>query len=263
MVIVRQHDVDWLNSKYPNLYFDASKQAILGELDFCAEYDKHSKTMKVGGAASRRPQTIHICDIYEIEVRVGPADISPVSGWPKVYEVGGKLAEIERKTCANLADLHFFSNRSCCLGIRFTRDENLTIDKCLQRLVVPFFFRLSYVNRYGLSAAQRDLWNEHSHSEKGKLERFRELLRFTQLPHGTYAACPCGSMEVYSKCCLNDVKLVIEIVRPYICVFRRFYTIGNQKCPVVNYCAKCRLNFCPLIDTNKHQSQLCKRSLLR
>lgn len=204
--------------------------------------------MKVGGAASHRPQTLFICDVYEIEVKVGSAHINPRSGWPKVYEVGGKLAEIERKTHAHLADLHFFPDRSCCLGIRFTRDENLTIDRFLQELVVPFFFRLSYVNRYGLAAAQRDLWNEHSHSKKGFAERFGELSRYARLPLSKYAACPCGSKEMYSECCLNDVRFVFEIASQYTCIFRRFYSIGDHEQPTHSFCPKCYLQFCPLVD---------------
>ena len=261
-MIIRKHDIEWLRSVYPNLYFDTSKQAVLGELDFCAEFDKNSSTMKVGGAASHRPQTTYVRDVYEIEVKVGPAHISPRSGWPNVYEAGGKLAEIERETHACLADLHFFPDRSCCLGIRFTRDENLTIGKFLQRMVVPFFFRLSYVKRCGLAAAQRDLWNEHSHSKKGHEERFCELKRYAQESHSKYAACPCGSKEMYSECCLNDVKFVIEITRPYICIFRRFYTIGNQERSTYSFCSRCHMQFCPLIDMKKHQNQLCKKNHL-
>lgn len=218
--------------------------------------------MKVGGAASHRPQTIFICDVYEIEVKVGPAHIDPRSGWPKVYEVGGKLTEVEKKTHAHLSDLHFFSDRSCCLGIRFTRDENLTIDKFLQRLVVPFFFRLSYVNRYGLAAAQRDLWKEHSHSKKGFAERFCELSRYGQLSPNKYAACPCGSKEMYSECCLNDVRLVFEITSQHICTFRRFYSIGDQEHPKHSFCSRCHLQSCPLIDMKVHQSQQCKENHL-
>ena len=249
-MIVRQHDVDWLRSEYPNLYLDASNQVVLGELDFCAEFDMCSRIMKVGGHASRRPETIYIRDVYEIEVRLGPAHIDSKSGWPKVYEAGGKLDEIKRTTHASLADLHFYLDRSCCLGIRFTRDENLTIGKFLQKLVVPFFFRLSYVSRNGLAAAQRDLWNEHSHSKKGYEERFRELEGYAQLSHSKYAACPCGSQEVYAECCLNDVKLVIEIASQHICIFRRFFRPGNQAKPTCSYCSKCHLQFCPLIGMN-------------
>ena len=198
-----------------------------------------------------------MCDVFEIEVRVGPNYISRPSGWPTVYEVGGKLPEIERKTQACLKELHFFPDRSCCLGIRFTRDENLTIGRFLQNLVVPFFFRLSYVNKHGLAAAQKDLWDEHSHTKQGFAEHFFELMRYAQKPHNKYAACPCGSNELYSECCLNDVKLVAEITRPNICIFRRFYTVGKQRGPTHSFCSKCHLQFCPLVDMNRHRSQLC------
>lgn len=251
-MIIRKNDIDWLRSQYPNLYFDASKQVVAGELNFCAEYDRNTSKLKIGSAGSLRPQTLHLCDVYEVEVKVGPKYISPKSGWPKVYEVGGKLAKIKEKTHAALKELHFFPDRSCCLGIRFTRDEHLTIGRFLQELVVPFFFRLSYVNKQGLAAAQRDLWGEHSHTKQGFAEHFFELMRYAQTPHSKYALCPCGSNRSYSDCCLNDVKLIAEITQPHICIFRRYYTISKQQHPILSSCSKCHLQFCPLVDVNRH-----------
>lgn len=247
-MIVRRHDIAWLRSNYPNLYFDVSNQVVVGELNFRAEFDRDSGTMKIGSAVSLRPQTIYIYDVFEIEVKVGPGYINPVSGWPKVYEVGGRLSEIEKNTQAPLKELHFFPDRSCCLGIRFTRDKNLTIGRFLQKLVVPFFFRLSYVNKHGLAAAQRDLWGEYSHTRQGYAEHFLELSRYAQTPHNKHGACPCGSNELYSECCLNDVKMVAAITRPYTCIYRRFYTVGKQRGPTHSFCSKCHLQFCPLID---------------
>ena len=67
-------------------------------------------------------------------------------------------------------DLHFYEDGACCLGIRYAREKNLTIEQFLYQRVIPFFYRLSYTDQYGIKAARTDLWGEYSHEDQGLAE---------------------------------------------------------------------------------------------
>lgn len=42
---IAESDIKWLKSSFPNLRYDAEAQRIIGELDFCAAYNKRSDKM--------------------------------------------------------------------------------------------------------------------------------------------------------------------------------------------------------------------------
>ena len=95
-------------------------------------------------------------------------------------ETGGRRQDIAEQEGVDAIDLHFYSDGSCCLGLRFAPEGRLTIDGLMTRLVIPFFYRLSYTDKHGLEAGRRDLWGEYSHGEAGFDEYLRELLRISR-----------------------------------------------------------------------------------
>ena len=209
-------DVEWLRASFPSLVYDQNAQRIIGELDFCACFDSTTNRVRIEGL--ERDDTIRnsdsvICDVFEIEIRLDANSVHP-NGWPKVFEVGGRANAIAKKCCVKKVDLHVNSyDDSCCLGIRFAREKNLTIDRFLYELVIPFLFRLSYTDQFGIEAARNDLWGEYSHGDLGLIEHARNISHLASHKVGRNGLCPCGSGAKYKNCCLGDVQAVARAER--------------------------------------------------
>ena len=208
-------DIEWLEFFFPSLLYKLGIQKIVGELNFGAFYNKTTREMKI--ELSERDDVIRkssnfLCDVFEIEIALYSEYISPngqPNGWPKVYEIGGRHKAIARKYGVKTIDLHFFSGSSlCCLGIKNSPGKNLTIEYFLHNLVIPFFYRLSYVDHFGIEAARIDLWDEYSHGNKGIKEYEDEMLGLAQRNLGRNKPCPCGSGVKYKKCCLEEFQTI-------------------------------------------------------
>lgn len=203
-------DIDWLRSFFPSLVYDTKAQEITGELSFCACYDKTTKEVRI--ELLDRDDDIRnsrgvLCDVFEIEISLGPEAVGS-NGWPRVREVGGRYRAIAQKCNVEVIDLHFFPDGACCLGIQYSQDPNLTLQSFLNLRVIPFFYRLSYTERFGIDASRKDLWGEYSHGDEGFREHEREMLVFARRDPGRNASCPCGSGMKYKKCCLDEVQAV-------------------------------------------------------
>lgn len=199
---ITNSDIRWLESCFPNLQFVADTQKIVGELDFCAAYDKESGKVIIDYSGKTVNRLIR--DVFEIEFHLRIFD---GNGWPKVYEVGGRHRQIAQKWNVKHADLHFYSDDdSCCLGLKFQDSKSLSIRDFLENLVIPFFYRLSYTEAFGIAASRSDLWGEYSHGDKGIWEHRTEISKFAKLPRSRNSLCPCGSGKKYKKCHLGEVE---------------------------------------------------------
>ena len=168
---ITEREINLLESRFPNLQYEADSQKIMGELDFCATYDSESRKVIVGDSA--RNLECFICDVFEIEIRLGVLD---TNGWPKVYEVGGRHSQIAKKCNVEIIDLHFYPDEGmCCLGLKFPDNKSLSIERFLVELVIPFFYRLSYTEKFGIAATRNELWGEFSHGDKGMWEHRTEI----------------------------------------------------------------------------------------
>ncbi len=204
-------DIEWLKCLFPSLCYKPEEQKVVGELSFCACYDKTSQRVKIelyGPDDSIRKSASFLCDVFEIEIILDAESIGD-NGWPQVHEVGGRSKSIANKCGVKMIDLHFFPiNGACCLGIRFSPERNLTIERFLPNLVIPFFYRLSYTDHFGIEAARRDLWGEYSHGDEGFREYRNEMRDLKRYNLGRNKPCPCGSGLKYKKCCLDEVQTV-------------------------------------------------------
>ena len=202
-------DTNWLYRCFPSLSFIAEDRKIVGELSFCACYDKTTGEMKIelsGPEAAIRDSNGFLCDVFEIEIQLGN-EFCGHNGWPEVCEVGGRCESIAEKHGIRVIDLHRFSDsKSCCLGIRHSREMNLTVIRFMSNLVIPFFYRLSYVDKYGIEAARENLWGEYSHGKEGYKEHKKDMFYITRRSTGKNKLCPCGSGIKYKKCCLDEVR---------------------------------------------------------
>ena len=206
---ITDRDLRWLRLHFPNLYYDADSRKILGELDFCAVYDQESGKVTIADFAEETDFLIQ--DVFEIEIYLDDLDMN---GWPKVFEVGGKYRRIAKKCEVPIIDLHIYPhNRACCLGLKYRDSQQLCIEDFLDELVIPFFYRLSYTDKFGINRAREDLWGEYSHGDKGQMEHFLEIMNIARHNPGRNDPCLCGSGKKYKKCHLGEVESLKNSLR--------------------------------------------------
>lgn len=196
---------------FPDLQYDPVARRITGELNFCAGYDRNTGKLCIeqqGRDADCRRLPGFICDVFEVEIRLDDESIGP-NGWPQVVEVGGRYQSIAERCGVSPADLHFFSKGICCLGIRLSRERNLTLERFLHELVIPFLYRLAYTDHFGIDASRNDLWGELPHGDDGYAQYYQTMREYARLNTGRNAPCPCGSERKYKRCCLDEVAAAL------------------------------------------------------
>lgn len=208
---LRPEDHRWLADSYPDLLHDSEATILVGEIDFCASFDASSGKLHIGtDAAGSHPS--YLCDFFAIRVEL---DAVGHEGWPKVYETGGRRQEIAEHEGVHSLDLHFYNDTTCCLGLRAAPERHLTIDGFLRELVIPFFYRLSYVDKHGISAARADLWGEYPHDDAGIHEYEWELVQMGRRSPKRNDPCPCGKGQKYKRCHLDEVRAIMSrLARP-------------------------------------------------
>ena len=202
---LRDTDLEWLGSNFPELTYVQGEGRIGGSLRFCAAFHRDSGQLRLGDTDEQRAIGTFLCDAFKVRFdlnRVG------VNGWPKVYEAGGRRWDIAEQNQCDMIDLHFYEDGACCLTLSFTTGRYLALERFIPELVVPFFYRLAYIDRYGLSAAREDLWGEYSHGDAGVREYQGEILQLADTNPGRNRHCPCGSGLKYKRCHLDEVEAV-------------------------------------------------------
>ena len=206
---ITDKEIEWLGLHFPDLQYEADSQKIVGKLDFCAAYDNESGEVIIGGSVRQEERFIRA--VFEIKIDLKTFD---ANGWPKVYEVGERYRQIAKKWDIEIIDLHVSSNDGmCCLGIKRGNSRTFSIINFLPKLVIPFFYRLSYTEKFGLSASQNDLWGEYSHGEEGLTEYLTEISIFAKQNPGRNALCPCGSGKKFKKCHQDAVDFLKRSAR--------------------------------------------------
>ena len=200
-------DLIWLSAAYPGLVYEQSTNLIRGELRFVASYDKPRDLLLIEGSDldfDIRTHRNFINDVFEISIDFD-AEPSKISPWPSVSETGGRKEAIAKKLGVALLDLHMFSNDgSCCLTISYAPVDDLAVKDFIEGLVVPFFYRLSYVERHGTIKTTRELWGEYSHGKFGLTEFDAEMQRFVEINPRVDDPCPCGSTRKFKLCCRRE-----------------------------------------------------------
>ena len=206
-----QSDIEWILANFPGLACDPEGRCIEGILAFSAAYDGVSDKVRIGGFEGADPErAASLSDAFSIRIDLGETD---PNGWPLVYETGGRYREIADREGVDFADLHFYPDGQCCLGIRYAADRRLTVETLVDGLIIPFFYRLSYVDRHGLASARRDLWGEYAHGEEGYRQYERDTLALAAGNPGRNDPCPCGGGRKYKRCHLDEVEIVKRVIR--------------------------------------------------
>ena len=187
----------------PGLLYDKNANEIAGEIASCAAYDSGIDRVRIGNDDAHRRLASFLCDSYSLRIDLNSIDRN---GWPRVYEVGGHHQTISTKQNVDAIDLHFYPDGSCCLGIRFSPERLLTLERFIDELVIPFLYRLSYVDKNGLPAAKKDLWGEYAYGDDGFRQYMNEMLEMVRRGPGRNELCPCGSGRKFKRCHLDDVE---------------------------------------------------------
>ena len=199
---ITDKEIEWLGLHFPDLQYEADSQKIVGELNFCAAYDNESREMIFDDSARQEDRFIQA--VFRIKIDLKTFD---ANGWPKVYEVGERYRQIAKKWNIEIIDLHVSSDDGrCCLGIKRGNNRSFSIRDFIPELIIPFFYRFSYTEKFGLAASRNDLWGEYSHGEEGITEYLKEISIFAKQKPSRNDLCPCGSGKKFKKCHIDDVE---------------------------------------------------------
>lgn len=144
-----------------------------------------------------------MCDHFSVRIELDCVDPRDGRGYLKWRTADWKLPS---GLASRSLTFIFYSNGSCCLGQLYHPEPHLTIDRFMTEVVSPFFYRLSYVSKYGIEAPRSDLWGEYSHGDAGYYEHRMELRRIASQRPGRNDACPCGGGRKYMRCHLDEVE---------------------------------------------------------
>lgn len=179
---VTWNDVQWLRKHQPRLAAGVGVPQVVGTLEVSAYYDREDQQIATGRRFGVGDHDTFIADHFVIDIQLNAKDRN---GWPKVYDVTKRHRSIARRYGIPVADLHFYSDGHSCLGLTYPWDPPFTLEHFVAELVEPFFYRLAYVDLYGLPAARADLWPEYSHGAVGLREHKQDIRR--GLPNQTVA----------------------------------------------------------------------------
>ena len=171
---VEWEDVQWLRQHQPRLAVAMDSPMVVGMLDISAYYDRPTQRLFSGRRFAVGDRATFLAAQFVVDIELNAKD---QNGWPKVYDIGKRYQSIAGQYHISDADLHFYPDGRACLGLTYPWDPPLTLRSFVAGLVEPFFYRLAYVDVYGLSAARADLWMEYSHGEAGLREHQQDVRR--------------------------------------------------------------------------------------
>lgn len=180
-IAITSDDIEALKQFQPKLNYDQNDHVINGILHIAARYKQDSIFEINDNYTSENTKEV-IIDNFDIEIRLS-FKRRKLNPWPIVIARGERIQNIMRKhQITDIKDLHFFEAKHpqiSCLGIDIYSDPPTDIIRFIKMIVIPFFYRVAYVDRHGLHSAREDLWPEYSH-ENGIDEYLHDI--FNTIP---------------------------------------------------------------------------------
>lgn len=201
-------NLQWLRKVQPGLSYDSDGSLISGRLAFAERYDPDDGLLKQLAPPGEDCSRMTIHDAFDIEIRLTfePTTFNP---WPTVVEVGGRIEKImEEQAISEIADMHCypgFSENRCCLGFQVETGKPFRLPEFIRKLVIPFFYRVAYADRYGLEVSRHKLWKTYPHQFRQTQSEYLSELR-SMIKTGRNKPCPCGSGLKYKRCHLQEVS---------------------------------------------------------
>ncbi len=160
-----QQDAEWLLSNYPGLRIQ-NESDIAGEITF--QVLVKDRLCQINPTKEQISQSVHnselyICDSYKVRIS------RENSLLPKVFEVGGRIAEVAKCKGKSLLDMHQFQDGGLCLASPIEVFEaffrKFEIEVLINDFVIPYLAAQSYFSKKGVW-----LFGELSHGITGVLE---------------------------------------------------------------------------------------------
>ena len=198
----------WLENRQSGLKYDPESGKIRGTFKMSAIWDPEDSELTTNPRYTKSTRATHIKDEYQVLIDLkyrtrwlqGPGQNIP-SRHPPVFETGKRIQKLQIQYHIPLADLHVHSNDECCLGFNMIYPSRNTFDLSafIEKDVTAWFYRLSYVERFGLKKARQTLWEEFDH-QAGPSKYLAEIRMVDEARPDEKAQCPCNSNSTYGNC---------------------------------------------------------------
>lgn len=176
--VISDNEKDWLQANYPEMVFvyEADDLTIVGRLSFDMVFQGLGKPYIINPDSGSEYSGTRIQDTYQVKIALRSCEYSNL---PQVYEIGSRIEMLRQALGLRLADFHINENGAACLCIKTEEEEKLpngfNLQDFIYRLVIPFFFAQSYVEKYGTWP-----WGQYSHGDLGLLEWFANQDQMTE-----------------------------------------------------------------------------------
>ena len=172
-------DVSAARGFYPDLAYCESDHSLRGRIYEEVAYNAELNAVATPPWRSDRERSMALLVDAEIKVCLRYAS-SLLFPWPPVYEMSGIAERVAARENVPLADLHVFPNGAMCLSLELRPVGQFRLLEFLQELVVPALYRMAYAEKYGLRAAQSQLWPELPHDLGEAIDAQARLLDSAQ-----------------------------------------------------------------------------------
>ncbi len=221
--MLSENVVKQIRKLYPSLKYitENGKNRLKGSLDFRACYNNSNEKFIIDPSEKMIISDTYIDDKYDIEIEF-------LRGFPKqfplVREVGRRIQQIaEKYSLKDVRDLHINKNQNNAICLcpqpaeKLKYPDEIDLVHFMNNLVVPFFYGLSYYNKFGSWP-----WNEYPHGDLGIFEFYGENKEKNDLSLAKrcyeclteqyekyitnknvvkgHSPCICGSKEKFRKC---------------------------------------------------------------
>lgn len=169
----------WLIKNQPELHYDEKQGKISGTILFTASWDGES--FAINTMYNRSASEVVISDKYKITIELKyKTRWAPLHGktaaipnrQPPAYTDRKRIENLIAKSmitqpCTGLADLHIHPSWELCTGFHPTHvtRRNFSIKEYIEETLIPWLYRTSYAEKYGLEKADKDLWPAYGHRE--------------------------------------------------------------------------------------------------
>ena len=188
----------------PGLHFHPHRQEVRGTISFECCYEPNVGFQYLIEESSYLRHSPHfIADEHNIAISLNADDATRgLGGHPPTRLLDNDRVDriLKQQNLASKSDLHINDDNSCCLMLGEPAIANLPLHEFIPAAVLPWLYRLSYVERFGLAAAQENLWDEYSHYQDGAQEWLSEHAGMGAKARAMKGICPCGSQRPFKRC---------------------------------------------------------------
>ena len=205
--------LEWIRGSQPGLAYREREGLLLGTVHVRAAWDPFTRRFTANTPSSHSYHGNLIDDEFNVSIelryRTRWLDSHPriPNRYPRVSEIGGRTAHLQRKLGVPLADLHMFPDGECCLGFNILAPNGRDFigRDFIERDVTPWLYRLAFVERFGLSHAESQLWATYQHTS-GPVDYIAGVRQIALAQPQDHDQCPCGTEEHYVRCHKDEVE---------------------------------------------------------